>query len=299
MRNLSIFITVLISSICISCSSEGDGSFFEPNDDGAPAYLEAETKTNVSYGSDAQQVYDLYLPAGRKRDVTKVIVLIHGGGWIEGDKSDMSEFVELIKTNLPGYAIVNMNYVLADLQTPAFPNQFLDVKSVISKIKSESASLQINPEFALIGTSAGAHLSLMYDYAFDGADDVKMVADIVGPTDFTDPFYTNDPQFETLLGLLIDEAAYPQGTDYAQAVSPLFQLSASASPTIMFYGNQDPLVPLTNGESLAEALAQAQIDYSFTVYEGGHGDDWSAADRTDLQEKLTNFIETNLPIPIQ
>lgn len=40
--------------------------------------IEALSRLNLSYGSDARQVYDLYLPEGRSLD-TKVIILLHGG----------------------------------------------------------------------------------------------------------------------------------------------------------------------------------------------------------------------------
>ena len=283
------------SILLISCSSDD-----APGDDG-PIVTEpllAETFLNVSYGENSQQVYDIYLPAGRTSDKTKVIVLVHGGGWTSGDKADMDNFVDLIQTAHPDHAIVNINYVLASAVqpfVPAFPNQFLDIQSVIDQITDEKETLQIVPEFGLIGTSAGAHISLMYDAVYDNHDVVKMVADIVGPTNFTDPFYANDPLFNLALSALVDESAYPLGANYAEVTSPALQVSNSSSPTILFYGNQDPLVPLSNGELLKTNLTNASVTNSFTVYDGGHGD-WDEASLLDLQVQLSNFIETHLPI---
>lgn len=261
--------------------------------------LEAATFFNVSYGSDSQQTYDIYLPQGRTSESTKVIVLVHGGGWTGGDKADMTEFVDLIQANHPNHAVVNVNYVLASFTPPfksAFPNQFLDLDAVIEKLTAEKDDLQILPEFGMIGTSAGAHLSLMYDFVYDTDDQVKFVADIVGPTDFTDPFYADDPNFDLVLGFLVDEDAYPADTNYAEATSPTYQASASSSPVVMFYGNQDPLVPLTNGERLDAALTEAQVSHSFTVYDGGHGDDWSATDGLNLQNQISEYINDYLPV---
>ena len=205
----------------------------------------------------------------------------------------MTEFVGLIQENLPDHAIVNMNYVLAALpSTKAFPNQFINVDEVIEKITAEKEELQILPEFGLIGASAGAHISLMYDYVYDTDDHVKMVCDIVGPTDFTDPFYMSNPNFDALFQLLVDTTAYPNGANLLEATSPAFQVSPDSSPTIMFYGDQDPLVPLTNGMVLDSALSNAQIDHSFTIYEGGHGNDWSPEAQADLQAQLISFINT-------
>ena len=49
--------------------------------------LQAETKMDLAYGNDALQKMDVYLPAGRSADSTRVIVMIHGGAWAEGDKT--------------------------------------------------------------------------------------------------------------------------------------------------------------------------------------------------------------------
>ncbi|MCW9037451.1 alpha/beta hydrolase [Altibacter sp.] len=282
---------LVLSFLSVSCSSEG-----EQNGAQEEQPLLAKTELNVPYGPSSQQVYDLYLPEGRSSTSTKVLVLVHGGGWTGGDKADMQQFVTLLQQEHPNHAIVNMNYVLATLSTPAFPNQFLDIKKVIEKLSAEKEVLQIQPTFGLIGTSAGAHLSLQYDYVYDTGDQVTFVADIVGPTDFTDPFYANDPNFQLALEALVDESAYPPGTNYAQAVSPVFQVSNHSSPSILFYGSKDPLVPLTNGERLQQALSQHDVTNSFSVYEGGHGDDWSAASIADLQTQLSAFINVNLAI---
>ncbi len=274
-----------------SCSSDND-----PVIDDEPVLLEAEIFLNVAYGTNTRQVYDLYLPAGRTKEETKTIILIHGGGWTSGDKADMNNFVTYVQENYPGYAIVNMNYVLAEIGVPAFPNQFLDVDSVINQLSSQEEDLQIKAEFGLIGTSAGAHIAMMYDYSYDSTDRVKFVANIVGPTDFTDIFYADDPNFQLALSLLVDENAYPAGTNYAEAVSPVYQVTTISSPTILFYGDQDPLVPTSNGETLEAALNAASVSNSFNVYAGGHGDDWSLGDYLDLQVKLGGYIETYLPL---
>jgi len=278
-----------------SCSSEENVPLLEES----RILLEAETFFNVSYGPSSQQVYDLYLPAARNSEKTKVIILIHGGGWIHGDKSNMNRFITGIRENHPNHAIVNINYVLGSVTppiVPAFPNQFLDIDAVINKLTTEKEALQILPEFALVGSSAGAHLALMYDFVYDTDDQVKFVANIVGPTNFTDPFYAKDPSFMEGLSLLVDENKYPSGINIAEATSPIFQLNSASSPAVMFYGNQDAIVPLSNGTSLDAAFSDAKITHSFTTYNGGHNDDWSEADLLNLQSQISEYIEIYLPV---
>lgn len=293
------FLLFVVLGLCItisSCSSDDSSDNTDIILDDEP--LSELVSLNVSYGENPQQVYDLYLPQGRTSEKTKVIILIHGGGWTGGDKVDMENFVELIQQYQPNHAIVNINYVLANTSPPfipAFPNQFLDLELVINQIISQKENLHILPEFGLIGTSAGAHISLMYDYVYDTEDVVKMVCDIVGPTNFTDPHYADNPLFGLLLDILVDESAYPSGTNYAVVTSPALNVSSNSSPSILFYGNQDPLVPLSNGELLEDNLSNASIDHLYTVYAGGHGD-WNENNLLDLNIKLSNFIDTYLPV---
>lgn len=291
-----LLILIISTSFIISSCTSDDTTIDEDIIIDEP--LTSETILNVSYGENSQQVYDIYLPAGRSSNKTKIVVLVHGGGWTSGDKADMENFVSTIQLLHPNHAIVNINYILASTTAPfipAFPNQFLDIGRVIDQIINQKEDLQVLPEFGLIGTSAGAHISLMYDYVYDTNDAVKMVADIVGPTDFTDPFYSDNPLFSLVLTALVDENEYPNGTNYPEITSPVFQVSTNSSPTIMFYGNQDPLVPLTNGELLKTNLTNASVTNSFTVYDGGHGN-WDEASLLNLQLQLINFIETYLPV---
>ncbi len=225
----------------------------------------------------------------------KVIILVHGGGWSGGDKEDMNGYISLVQDNHPNHAVVNINYVLATTTLKAFPNQFLDLERIITKLTSEKNSLQILPEFGFVGVSAGTHISLMYDSQYDSENKVKFVCDIVGPSNFTDPFYANNPAWSILLASLIDETAYPNGTNLAEATSPAFQVSGNTSPSILFYGDEDPLVPIANGEVLESNLSNAGVTNSLTVYSGGYGN-WDAPSLLNLQVQLSTFIRSHLDI---
>ncbi|HLU51498.1 MAG TPA: alpha/beta hydrolase [Flavobacteriaceae bacterium] len=284
-----IWSLVLFITLTVSCSKEDDTTQEEEQ------YLEEKIMLNVSYGSHPQQVYDLYLPAGRSSQTTKIMMIIHGGGWTEGDKNDMNTVVNAIRESHPQYAVVNVNYILATLEQPAFPNQFLDIKTIIQKLTSEKEEHQIKPEFGLIGASAGGHIALMYDYVYDSGNQVKFVANIVGPTDFTDPFFTDQPGMELVLMLLTDIDAYPPGVNLFEALSPAYQVSASSSPTCSFMGISDPLVPVSNGHTLHQKLLDKGIHSVLRTYEGGHADNWSQTDVLDMHLTISDFAQMYLP----
>ena len=77
--------------------------------------------------------------------------------------------------------------------------QIDDIKAVISDLKAKQEEYQISNEYAFIGVSAGAHLSMLYSYAYDINKEVDMVCSIVGPTNFLDNAYVNPTDVTFLL----------------------------------------------------------------------------------------------------
>ncbi|MCT8340865.1 alpha/beta hydrolase [Flavobacteriaceae bacterium TK19130] len=258
-------------------------------------YYPEKIVKDVSYGVHPEEKFDIYLPSSRSYLKTKVLIVLHGGGWTNGDKSGMENFVEQLWHDNPDHAIVNMNYVLADASNPAFPNQFQNIRAVIAFLTNNKVHFKIKPEFALLGNSSGGHLSLMYDYVYDLNDQVKFVSTTVGPTDFTDPYYQNLPNFEDLMELLVDENVYPNIEENLDVLSPAHNTSHSSSPTIMFYGENDPVVPYANAITLYQELQESGVPTSFHTYDGGHNN-WSAEDNNHKHQQLNAFIQQYLPI---
>lgn len=272
-------------SISLSCSKEHTN---KPKE--ALNSSEYYQKLNISYGSDKNQKFDIYLPANRSSS-TKTMILIHGGGWSAGDKTEMDGFKDILRQDLPNVAIVNINYRLANTKNSPYPMQLDDITTVINHLIEQKDYYVISDDFGFIGASAGAHLSLLWSYAFDSHNHIKMVCSIVGPTDLTDTFYVNntDPNIKALIDL------YGMGatTDFLKKVSPYYQVTASAPPTILFYGGNDPLVPTTQGTTMRDRLQQLGVTHEFTLYENaGHG--WVGLEILDTWLKLKQFIQQHL-----
>ncbi|OYX24010.1 MAG: lipase [Flavobacteriales bacterium 32-35-8] len=245
---------------------------------------------DVSYGNDGDQNFDVYLPANRTSS-TKIVILVHGGGWTSGDKSDMNPIKDIIQQDFQNVAIVNINYRLADVNNTPYPMQIEDITSIINYLKENKVKYTISEDFGFIGISAGGHLSLLWSYAFDDFNDIKMVCSIVGPTNLTDPAYLNntDPVLQELLNSFGADAEL----SFLEEVSPYHQVPATAPPTILFYGGQDPLIPTTQGTDLRDKLQNLGVTHEFTLYpNAGHG--WEGLELLDTWLKLKAFMQTNL-----
>jgi len=285
---------VLFITIVMLCTCSTDNGIITPEEQQEPLEeapkepLEAESFLDVSYGTAREQVFDIYLPANRSED-TKVLVLVHGGGWSSGDKADMNGFKDFVIQQLPELAIVNMNYRLADKNNLPYPMQTDDITTVVNTLKNTKEEYQIGNDLGFIGVSAGAHLSLLWAYALDTEKKVNMVCSIVGPTNFLDPAYQNSED-ETVKELI---SQFGPNNEILEEASPLQKLSDGAPPTILFYGGQDPLIPVSQGVDLASKLTDLSIEHEFILYETeGHG--WFGVNLLDTSLKLKAFIEKHL-----
>jgi acetyl esterase/lipase len=273
-------IVVLFLGLLFSCSSNDDKAAATP-----ALPLTEQTLANVAYGTDPQQKMDVYLPANRTTN-TKVVIVIHGGAWVEGDKADMAGVAAIVHERFPDYAVVNINYRLATQSSPAFPKQTEDLRKVINFLKDSNYT--ISDDYALVGASAGAHIAMLYSYKYDTAHEVKVVCNIVGPADFSDPAYVTHPLYSFAAQALLGT---PNVTEQMIAdVSPINHITAQSPPTITFYGGVDPLIPSSQGPRLKAALDAAGVYNEFYFYpEGGHAN-WDQVTFDDVYARFTAFF---------
>ena len=288
MVRVIVFFSLLF--VAFSCNKKE----VEPKEDKTdtiPAYNSsvAYELQDIKYGNHPQQILDAYLPANRTSN-TKVFVLIHGGGWISGSKADISHFYEVLKQTYPQCAIINIGYRLASVESPGYPKQIEDIKSAIKFMQHPNFS--ISNEYFLFGSSAGGHLALLYGYAFDEFQEVKGICNTVGPTDFTDPSYTDNPDYEYGLINFVGNYTYTQNPELYKEVSPAWQVKAYSPPTISFFGDADLLTPSTQMNRLHDKLDAFGVVNEKTLYQGeGHGD-WNTTNSDDYRNKINQFLLT-------
>ena len=250
------------------------------------------TLLNVSYGTNAQQKMDVYLPASRSTTNTKVMIMIHGGGWNTGDKSDFNAYVDSLKRREPSYAIFNINYRLAN--TPDFfPAQEQDVKAALEFIYSKKGEYKISDKFVLVGASAGAHLALLQGYKYSTPVKPKAIIDFFGPTDLIE-LYNNPPNpfVQPLLISVTGATPASNNTLYTQS-SPITFISSQSPPTMILHGGIDIVVSPSQSASLNTKLVMAGVIRQYILYPAeGHG--WVGANLTDSFNKIQAFLAANV-----
>ncbi len=255
---------------------------------------QAATLLDVSYGTDAQQKMDIYLPANRSRTTTPLLVLIHGGGWVEGDKGDLNDLVKGMQTIFPTYAIANINYQLNTSRKKNFPTQENDIQTAVAKVLAKADEYVLSSKVITMGFSAGAYLALMYAYKRPTAGVTILAAiSFVGPTDLI-RLYGDTPSQEVrdLLPVMIGTFPDAHPADY-QFYSPATYATTTTCPTMLFYGGKDDLVPASQGEILQAKLLSLSVTHQLTIYPND-GHTFSGDNYFDALSKIKTFLEKNI-----
>lgn len=288
MKNQSALILLGISMFLFSCKKSETP--YDPT-----SSLPASTTLNVSYGADAAQKMDVYLPAGRTVASTKLMIVIHGGGWSSGDKSDMNAVIDTMKKRMPTWAVINLNYRLASGNTNLFPIQENDVKLAIDFIFSKRAEYAISDKWVLLGASAGGHLSLLQGYKYNTPIKPKAIVNYFGPSDMAD-LYNNPASplaLPTAVSWLLGGIPAQNPTLYSQS-SPINFINAQSPPTITLQGGLDPLVSPSQQIALHQKLSLNNVVNQLKIYPTqSHG--WTGADLINSFDLVQVFLQQNVP----
>jgi acetyl esterase/lipase len=226
----------------------------------------------VANGGERQKL-DLYLPA--KGTNLPLVVWIHGGGWTEGSKEKPPGLGFLRH----GFALASINYRLS--QDAIFPAQLIDCKAAIRWLRAHAAENAIDPDhIGVWGASAGGHLVALLGTTgdvkeFDLGDNagvssrVQAVCDWFGPTDLTSDLGADTPDspIVRLLG-----GSISNNVEKAQHASPMHYITKEDPPFLIMHGEKDPVVPLAQSQTFADALKKAGVHVTMHVVPGaGHG----------------------------
>lgn len=240
-----------------------------------------------------RQRLDLYLPSSP--GPVPLIVVIHGGAFLGGDKAheDVSLFLKA------GYAAASLNYRLSG--DALFPAAVQDCKAAVRWLRIHAVQYGLDPErFGAWGASAGGNLVAMLGVTgdskeFDAGPDletssrVQAVADYFGPTDFLQMDAHRLPD-----GQVHDAADSPESRYVGGAIqehkavvakaNPITFISEKTPPFYIAHGDRDPLVPYHQSVLLEAALKRAGVPVIFyTVRGAGHGFNDATADRLLLE----------------
>jgi acetyl esterase/lipase len=274
----------------------------------------------VAFGFRPLQL-DLWVPV--TATPAPLVVWIHGGGFMFGDRRHLPEtlrpnqvFDALLDA---GLAVATIDYRHA-LEAP-FPAQLHDAKAAVRYLRAHADELGVSAlRIGVMGESAGGHLAAMVGLT-GHRPDLEGAHGVVGPSSAVDvvvdwygladlstmPRKTIPPQVAAKLPPELLTAPEDQltrgleGPALADA-SPITHVTPASPPFLLVHGTADWLVPFAQSEQLAAALVAAEVPVRLVPVEGaehifsGH-DDIDALVRLSaeyLAEHLTEHL-TGVP----
>ncbi|MDW8078011.1 MAG: alpha/beta fold hydrolase [Thermoguttaceae bacterium] len=268
-----------------------------------PANVEAHWDIPYAGTDEPRQTLDLLLPKTREGKLP-VIVAIHGGGWIGGDKRGViGRVASLVASGK--YAGVSVGYRLSN--QASWPAQIHDCKAAIRWIRGNAEKYSLDPErIGVIGWSAGGHLAAMLGTTGDTTEldgelgqwrdqptRVQCVVDVFGPSDLRiirdeagDGPGRPGALVERLLGGPVAERL-----DLARSASPIAFVSKEDPPFLIIHGTEDNVVPYRQSVRLRDRLREVGVPVALITVEGaGHGN----FRNPKIEEIISQFFATYL-----
>ena len=288
----SLCVVLIFNTIFSSCSKDTAGG--STGGGGGSFPLGERIILDTAFGTDPKQKMDIYLPAGRTA-ATKVIVLIHGGGWESGDKVELNYYKNLLRLKWPEAAIANINYRLTSNPAIHYTEIMSDITSAVNLMVNNKVNFMVSDTLTMVGASAGGHLAMLYTYKYNSNNYVKAVADYFGPAKLSDWSWYNS--YNIFLGKYIKDILIPFNNaawniSLYDSNSPYAVATASSKPTIIFHGTIDVIVPLYQSQWMRGQLNTLGVPNEYYEYVDGHG--FNTTNTDDAMNKTVAFFKAHL-----
>ena len=283
------FVTLLVV-FALSLSACGGGLSVMPGGSGTFASV-SPTHADLAYASvsDTQKL-DLYIPEGT--GPFPVVIMVHGGGFMFGDKADGAGLTGVDSLLAAGYAVASINYRLSG--EAQYPAQIHDAKAAVRFLRANAATYNLNPDqFGAWGASAGGNLVSLLGTTCgveelegdlgnnDQSSCVQAVVDWFGPIDF---LKMQEQLTEAGCSASTDDASSPESKLIGAAIQTVPEkvaltnamnyITPDDAPFFIQNGTADCNIPPVQNKNLADALTAVigadNVTYS-SLDGAGHG----------------------------
>jgi acetyl esterase/lipase len=250
--------------------------------------------SEISYGSDEKQRIDLYIGTS-----DKVLVWIHGGGWLYGDKR-AERWIKRFQNHFVDHENFNVYMIGYRLGKATAPSAVDDVICAYKKIISDASQRNFSTEDIVVaGASAGGHLALMVGLS-DNYENNECVQEIA-PKAIINIFGITEIK-QTLE--FLDKTKFFDASNYvkgwigpdanidliSKTLSPINLLDEIDLNVLTIHGTNDRWVPYEQALLLEQKLGnQHQL---LTIDGGGHYY-FSEEEDEIIRDTISSFLNSN------
>lgn len=255
----------------------------------AASALDYQIEANIRYEHYPETVLDILQPRAPALADRPGVLVIHGGGWVEGDKESMLDLICLPFVRR-GMVVANVEYRLAK-SAPA-PAAVNDVLKAAQWFYDHAAHYKVDRNrIVAAGGSAGGQLALMTAMAPASADfgpsiKIAAVVDFFGVADVADQLA--GPNQRPYAVAWIPEQ--PDRMELARRLSPIHYVRKGLPAILVLHGDADPVVPYEQSVALVKALKNAGDDAELITVPGGKHD-FTPAEMDQLWPQIFKWLK--------
>lgn len=227
-----------------------------------------------------------------------VVVWLHGGGWVAGNRSTFPLLNDLTRD---GFAVATIDY--RNSLHAKFPAQIEDVNDGVRWLVANADRLRLDAgRMGIAGASAGAHLALLSALS-DGSEAVawalqlkpeqrfRAVVGFYTPTDLVTVVKPeNRDRLNNLVALLLG-GTVDEKVALARAGSPVDYVDAGDPPVFLLHGVKDETVPVEQSRVMRAALEDVGVAARLREFpDQGHGFEPDAETYGEIRDFLTELL---------
>lgn len=268
--------------------------------------LPVKVERNVVYSTAGGEKLMLDLAAPEAGGPYPAVVLLHGGAWIAGSRTDLSKAAKkgtpsiIEEVAARGYVVVSASYRLAPKHK--FPAQIEDARTAVRFLRANAKKYNLDPDrIAVGGFSAGGHLALLLgasdkdsfknaDYP-DESSRAQAVVSFFGPTDLG-LYAASEGLVDAYMVPWLGKDCKTDAAIFKKA-SPIEYVTKDDPPVLMIHGTADIVVPIVHSERMLEKLKETGVKAELITVKGeGHG--WGGAAATKTTQDAIKFLDEHL-----
>ena len=255
---------------------------------------------DVTYlAKDRKELADIYTPKTIAPGARlPAVVIIHGGGFNDGDKAKSREVNYGVTVALNGYVGMSINYKLRKISGQmTWPQNLHDCKTAVRWLRANAERLHIDPDrIGVMGSSAGGNLAAMLALTrpSDGLEpsgpygefssSVKCAVDFYGAVDLLN--YHDVKMFAKTRA---------EAPEIYKKASPITYTYKDAPPILILHGTADDTVNVSQSETLAAALKKAGAPHELVIIpDAPHTFHLESVPGRDLRPLVIGFLDKHL-----
>lgn len=232
--------------------------------------------------NDKDALLDVYYPSAIQHidSVLPVIVWIHGGGWISGNKEQLANYCKILASR--GYVTVSLGYSIAPEKK--YPVPVRQTAAALAYLNAQAKRFHINSGyFVLAGDSGGAHIAAQAanitcnsDYAgLMGIAPGISAGQLAGLLLYCGPYDAAAVNMSGSFAGFLRTVLWAYSGDrnfgdkpYFKTASVINYITSEFPPCFISAGNADPLLP--QSQELAKKLRALNVQADTLFFRATH-----------------------------